>query len=398
VPKDKLPFVKTELIQNPPVYSDSASPPRVPANTVEATKNAFVNGKAPPHSEPLSRPSAEAGSAGPADRFQRSPSERPLAGHVNAGESFAEGASGLFAPKQALLQRVQAEVRELLQSLLPELPRQAPLASPKNPPQNSSKMAGPSGSLPLMDAHASGGKDPGATLPGLSIRQEWSAQNAGENFLKGSLQTLNLPSEGSTFSASTLPTAPQAFIASVQRLLQSLGLPLNFQVPSQGYLAYPSAQQSEGMHLIQWSAQLGISPQSLHALLPFLAQFQDLTAPARPLLQGMMLLFGMFASLPQQSISNLSWVLLRGMMILETQAQAGPLHSPLLDELGALLSTSRRRLKKEAKKRLSSVDKVSRKDASLLDANPEEEDGVEALIDLWPKKESNNSSMAFYYM
>ncbi len=156
---------------------------------------------------------------------------------------------------------------------------------------------------------------------------------------------------------------------------------------------------TEGSHLVSWAKQLGVSPQVLHSLLPALLHFQELGLSSKSFLQGLMLFYGIFTGASQNSVSNLTWVLLKGMMILETQTQLNQVHSPLLDELGALLSTSRRRLRRRTKKRTSGLDKVARKDSCLADMDAQETaQDDEALIDLWPKKESNNPSMSFFYM
>lgn len=73
-------------------------------------------------------------------------------------------------------------------------------------------------------------------------------------------------------------------------------------------------------------------------------------------------------------------------------------HSPLLDELSALMGASRRRLSKESKKRISAFDRVNRKDSFLAEADSQEkEEEPEALVDLLPKCDSNDSSTSFYW-
>lgn len=73
-------------------------------------------------------------------------------------------------------------------------------------------------------------------------------------------------------------------------------------------------------------------------------------------------------------------------------------HSPLLDELSALMGASRRRLSKESKKRISAFDRVNRKDSFLAEADSQEkEEDPEALVDLLPKCDSNDSSTSFYW-
>ncbi|GEM_PF-5715175 len=100
------------------------------------------------------------------------------------------------------------------------------------------------------------------------------------------------------------------------------------------------------------------------------------------------------------TVNNSWWVLTRGLAQLFQLEIFNPrIHSPLLEELGALFSTSRRRLRKETKKRILNLDRVSRKDSFLAEADPQEkEEEKEALLDLSPKNDSNNSSTSFYYM
>lgn len=313
--------------------------------------------------------------------------------------------SGIFIGKQHLFNQIQAEVKQLLHAMHINSqlsPREASVLSSsslKNLPAEAGKKSTYQ-SLPTANFSVANATQEPKSAQSFSWASQWSVQNVGNNFIRGSLHSAGFNSESASEMSLRVPSSSQTITTSAQRFFSVSNPALSPSYVSAAlWTSLRSPPASESLHLIQWTNQLGVPPQLLPVLLPALIQFQESAPQAKAFLQGFILLFGLLAAIPQNNISNLSWVLLKGMLVFENHSQILSSHSPLLDELGALLSTSRRRLRKEAKKRISNVDKVSRKDSFLAEADPQEnEEELEALIDLWPKKESNSSSTAFYYM
>ncbi len=316
--------------------------------------------------------------------------------------SFIETGS-IFSSKMSLFSSLQGEVRELLKTI----------ASATNFSSNSSSKNSSLSFSSVKNSNISVNQGSAKTGAALQENKAAAASSIQWGSNATSLQTrFALPLSQSAVTSlntaltpdavaqsSSLQLALKSTLGSLQSFFPNERLNVLYNNSSLGNVYPSSLGQEEGLHFIQWSNQLGVPLQALALLLPFVVQVQEAAPQAHPALQGLFSLFGLFGGIPQMSMATLTWPYLKGMMILENYAKLNLLHSPLLDELGALLSTSRRRLRKEAKKRISSLDKVTRKDAYLADADTQEnEEDLEALIDLWPKKESNNSSTAFYYM
>lgn len=394
VPKQKLAFIheNPDLVINRYNRQAPANPSANHERKNPKPDTGFVKNDSHPHN---------LRAAESADHFEHAASrEHDLPNLANASNGAnIETASGLFTATQNLLYSSPKEVKSLMSNLERALTHSyAPKSDAKSSSNPSLAKSSVYQASPSM-AHRASAEGLSENSAFANLAQEWSIHNVSENVMKSSLGMIGQESAFLAAASDRSSLASQILVGAVQRLLQSVISRLPSQGASQELLLKQSiASNPEAAHLLEWGMQLGVSPKVLASLLPFLAQVQESTVSSRPLFQGLAFLFTAFTNLFQMNSSNLTWMLLKGMLILETQAQMSQVHSPLLDELGALLSTSRRRLRREAKKRMSPLDKVSRKDSCLADMDAQETaPDHEALIDLWPKKESNNPSMSFYY-
>lgn len=311
----------------------------------------------------------------------------------------------IFQPAESFVQHMQLEVREVLRSINITQNKTSNLQTSQTHAATSSAQSAVNKETLFSTQRNLSTQQISNPSANFSIRatllnfQDNSAQHVSDNFFNGSFELLGLQHLSVEQATSPLRLTSHS---QVPNNAQSI-LPKNFiQTASHAIntgLFHSLDSSTEGLHLVSWAKQLGVTPQVLYTLLPALLHFQEASPSAKPFLQGLMLFYGLFTGASQSNISNLTWVLLKGMMILETQTQLSQAHSPLLDELGALLSTSRKRIRRRNKKRRSGIEKVSRKETCLADLNAQETtQDNEALIDLWPKKESNNPAMSFFYM
>ena len=337
----------------------------------------------------------------PQDHFERQSAAEKFSGDGKDLHGFSvESHSGVFTSKQVLLQQIQAETKDLMKSF-----SGASASQLKNSSFTRNDKQGPL-SQGLLSSQVSqkgvelSGKLENFTTWSVFNQQDTSVNNTATNSLRGLVETFpnemrsSLSNNSSSTPINTLQhnRLSQFFFSSTKLNSGAASLASSLFVNS-------SHSDTEGMHWVKWAQQLGLPIQNMHSVMPMLTHFQEASPAAKSFLQGFMIFYGIFAGVSQSNLSNLSWMLLKGMMILETRTQLNQVHSPLLDELGALLSTSRRRLRRQNRKRASGLDKVSRKDSCLADMDAQETaPDDEALIDLWPKKESNNPSMSFYYM
>ncbi len=340
-------------------------------------------------------------SNGTSDKLPKAdPLQSSSFGQAKLTETFKESQPGLYSNRSSLLSSLQGEVRELLKVFT------SSITSSSTHTKNSHLLFSTSKTPNIFQSPESG--KVGTTFQEAKLAAPLALLESNAFLLKTesglplsqsvvtSLNTsLNLDSSRNA----PLHLALKSVLGSLQSFFPSERLNVQYNNASLGNIYPSSLGQEEGLHFIQWAAKLGVSPQNLAILLPFVAHFNEAVPHEQPVLQGLFALLGILTGSSQMSLASLTWPYLKGMMIFENYAKLNSFHSPLLDELGALLSTSRRRLRKEAKKRISNLDKVSRKDAYLAEADPQEkEEDMESLIDLWPKKESNNSSSSFYYM
>lgn len=368
---------------NATVSNDAHKNP-IDKTAVEVTKDHFENSTNVRSSLPV--------------HVERSPGTRNHESHIPLSE---KGMLNSFVPKANILNVLGDEVKQLLKQLpaeskmsRSEFSHRVPQNSlPKSSFTNSSQIFS---SNPQVSTEASSG----TILVDPQIFRGTPAafsKDSTPHDLKTSFSLETFISDQHR-SSSGSQIATQAIFTSVKSLL---GIQLFTATSPQSAFQQNlhSEVLSEGYHLVNWALKLGVPLPVIQTLIPALFHVQETHVLGRSFWQGLFVLYGIFAKVPYLNFSNLSWPMLKGIMLTENPEMLKSYHSPLLDELGALLSTSRKRLRKEAKKRISYLDKVSRKDSYLAEADTQEkEEDIENMLDVWPKKETDSSSTSFYYM